>query len=104
MSYKIFTTDEFNKRYKKLDEQLQRKISTEIDQLEENPYSGKPLGYKFFREKKVMNYRVYYLVYENYVVVFVITISSKKNQQDAIDKIKTLIPYYQQEIKKKLNL
>ena len=51
-----------------------------------------------------MNYRVYYLVYEEYIVVFVITISTKKDQQDAIDKIKSLIPHYQEEIKKKLNL
>ena len=104
MTYKIFTTDEFDKRYKRLDQQLQREIAKEIDQLEENPYSGKPLGYKFFREKKVMNYRVYYLVYDEYVVVFVITISTKRDQQDAIDKIKALIPHYQEEIRKKLNL
>ncbi len=104
MSYKIFTTDEFDKRFKKLDKQLQRLIAKEIDQLEDNPFVGKQLSYPFFREKKVMNYRVYYLVYEEYVVVFVITISTKKDQQDAIDKIKSLIPYYQEEIRKKLNL
>ena len=102
--YKIFTTDEFDKRYQKLDKQLQREIAREIDQLEENPYSGKPLGYKFFREKKIMNYRVYFLVYAEFVVVFAITISTKKDQQEAIDKIRSLIPYYQQEIRKKLNL
>ena len=84
--------------------QLQREIAKEINQLEENPYSGKPLGYKFFREKKIMNYCVYFLVYAEFVVVFVITISTKKDQQEAIDKIRSLIPYYQQEIRKKLNL
>ncbi len=104
MGYKIFTTDEFDRRYKKLDKQLQRAIAKEIDQLEDNPFVGKQLSYPFFREKKIMNYRVYYLVYEEYVVVFVITISTKKDQQDAIDKIKSLIPHYQEEIKKKLNL
>lgn len=103
MRYKILTTDEFDKRYKKLDKQLQREIAKEIDQLENNPYSGKPLGYKFFREKKVMNYRIYYLIYEEHVVVFVITISTKKDQQDAIDKIRTLIPHYQEEIRKKFS-
>jgi len=102
--YKIFTTEEFDKCYNKLDSQLQREIAKEINQLEENPYSGKPLGYKFFREKKVKNYRIYYLVYEEYVVVFVIAISTKKYQQDAINKIKRLIPYSREEIKKKLNL
>jgi|SRR3989338_9443438 len=101
--WEIFTTDEFDKKFKKLDSQLQREIGKEIDQLEENPYSGKPLGYKFFREKKVQNYRIYYLVYDEYVVVFVITISSKKDQQEAINKIKSLIPFYREEIKNKLN-
>ena len=104
MAYKIFTTDEFDKQFRKLDKQLQQVIAKEIDQLEENPYLGKPLGYKFFRERKILNYRVYFLVYEDYVVVFVITISTKKDQQNAIDKIKLLIPHYQQEIKLKLNL
>ncbi|MBU1111692.1 MAG: type II toxin-antitoxin system RelE/ParE family toxin [archaeon] len=102
--YQIFTTEEFDKRYKKLDKSIKNEVAKEIDQLEENPYSGKPLGYKFFREKKVRNYRFYYLIYDGYVVVFVITISTKKDQQDAIDKIKRLIPYYQKEIIKKLNL
>ena len=100
--YKLFTTEEFEKRYRKLDQQLQREIAKEIDQLEENPYSGKPLGYSFFREKKVKNYRVYYLIYDELVVVFVISISTKNDQQETIDKIKTLIPYYKEQIKQKL--
>jgi len=98
--YTIYTTDEFEKRYKKLDSQLQKEITKEIDQLEENPYSGKPLGYPFFREKKVKNYRIYYLVYDEHVVVFLISISTKNDQQETINKIKVLIPYYKEEIKK----
>jgi mRNA-degrading endonuclease RelE of RelBE toxin-antitoxin system len=101
--YRIFTTDEFNRRYKKLDPQLQREIAKEIDQLQLNPYSGKQLGYPFFREKKLKNYRIYYLIYDEFVIVFVITISTKKDQQDAIDKIRKLIPYYREEIQRKLN-
>lgn len=100
--FKLFTTEEFDKRFSRLDQQLQREIAKEIDQLEENPYLGKPLGYEFFREKKVKNYRVYYLVYDEYVVVFVITLSTKKDQQETIDKIRRLIPYYREEIKRKL--
>ncbi len=100
--YKIFTTEEFDKRYSKLDDQIKKEIGTEIDQLEDNPFSGKPLGYPFFREKKLKSYRIYYLVYEEYVVVFVITISTKRDQQKTINKIRTLIPYYREEIKKKI--
>jgi len=102
--YKIFTTEEFDRDFDKLDNSLQVQIENEIEQLETNPFVGKPLGYKFFREKKVKNYRFYYLVYEDYVVVFIVALSSKKDQQEAIDKIKNLIPYYREEIKKKLNL
>ncbi len=101
--YKIFTTEEFDRRFEKLDYQIQQQMRKEIDQLETNPHAGKPLGYNFFREKKVQNYRVYYLIYDEYVVVFVITVSTKKDQQDAIDRIKSLIPYYREEIKTKLH-
>ena len=101
--YRIFTTEEFDQRFKKLDYQIQEQIRKEIDQLETNPHAGKPLGYTFFREKKVQNYRVYYLIYDEYIVVFVITVSTKKDQQDAIDRIKSLIPYYREEIKTKLH-
>ena len=102
--FQVFTTEEFDKRFKKLDSQLQKEIGKEIDQLEENPFLGKPLNYKFFREKKVKNYRIYYLIYDEHVVVFVITISTKKDQQETINKIRSLIPYYQEEMKRKLSL
>lgn len=104
MKYKIYTTEEFDKVFDKINSELQNQIGKEINQLEKNPYVGRPLGYKFFREKKIKNYRIYYLIYEEYLVVFVITLSSKKAQQKTIDTIKHLIPTYREEIKKKLNL
>src|SRR3989344_3354542 len=99
--FKIYTSDEFDKRFNKLDRSLQLQIEKEINQLESNPYAGKPLGYPFFREKKVKNYRIYYLIYEEHVVVFVISLSTKKDQQKAIDAIRNLIPAYREEIRKK---
>ncbi len=102
--YRIFTTAEFDGDFESLDNSLKIPIEKEINQLRKNPYVGKPLGYKFFREKKVKNYRFYFLIYEEHVVVFVIAISDKKGQQSVINKIKSLIPVYRQEIKKKLNL
>lgn len=97
-------TDEFDHDFQKLDHSLQIQISKEISQLEQNPYVGKPLGFTFFREKKVHNYRVYYLVYDDYVLVFVIALSTKKDQQEVINKIKHLLPYYKEEVKKKFNV
>ena len=101
--YGVYTSEEFDEDFNKLDKSLQDQISNEIDQLKINPYIGKPLGYKFFREKKVKNYRFYYLIYDEYVVVFVIAVSDKKNQQEVIDAIKHLLPYYKEQIKKKFN-
>ena len=100
--FKIFTTEEFDRDFEKLDNSIKIQIEKEIQQLINNPYVGKPLGYKFFREKKVKNYCIYYLIYEDHVVVFIIAVSDKKDQQQAINKIKYLIPYYKEEIKKKL--
>ena len=104
MKYKAFTTEEFDNLFDKLDSEIKKQISSEIDQLEDNPFVGKPLGYKFFREKKIKGYRIYYLIYETHLVVFIITISKKKDQQKAIDKIKMLMPYYKELIENKLNL
>ena len=103
MTYKIFTTQEFDKLFNKLNPQIKTQIEKEIDQLAENPFAGKPLGYKFFREKKVKGYRIYFLIYEEYLVVFIITVSGKKDQQDVIDTIKALIPIFKEEIKKKFS-
>ena len=102
--YHIYTTEEYDRGFRKLDHSIQVQIDNELEQLQTNPYVGKPLGYPFFREKKIQSYRVYYLIYDEYVVVFVITISDKKDQQKSIDKIRSLLPFYRDEIKRKLHL
>ena len=60
------------------------------DQLQTNPYVGKALGYKFLREKRIGDgkLRLYYLVYEDLVLVMIVATSDKKEQQAVIDKIK----------------
>ena len=103
--FEVYTTEEFDKDFEKLDKSLREQIDTEIEQLKLNPYVGKPLGYKFFREKRVKGgHRFYFLIYDEYIVVFIVAISDKKDQQKVIDTIKVLIPFYKEEIKKKLNL
>lgn len=101
--YAIFTTLEYDKEFNKLDNQLQKQIDKEILLLKDAPFSGKSINYKFFREKKIKNYRIYYLVYSDYLVVFLISLSTKKDQQKTINKIKKLIPFYYQELKQKFN-
>ncbi len=103
MKYSGYYTNDFEKDFNKLDKSIKLEIKKVLINLEENPYTGKPLGFKFFREKKVGKYRIYYLVYEDILVVYAIAISAKKDQQQTINKIKSLIPYYKEEIKKKFN-
>ena len=43
--------------------------------------------YDWFRELKYQDYRLYYLVYEKKVIVLLVSISDKKNQQEIIDSI-----------------
>ena len=102
--FRVFRSDWYDKKLNRLDKFEQQRISKFEQQLKEEPYQGKPLGYKFFREKKVKNYRFYYLIYDEYVVVFVIAISDKKDQQKVIDQIKHLIPFYREQIKNRINL
>ncbi len=98
MKWKIITTRDFDIDFSKLDNSIKKKIFKEIEQIKENPFRGKSLGYSFFREKKVKSYRLYYLVYKEKIIVFVIAISSKKNQQEIINRIKYLIPFYKQHV------
>lgn len=92
--YTIKRTESFDKAFSKLSKTQQAKIEDVFEQLQENPFVGKPLGYAFFREKKLEHQRIYYLIYQEQVVAFVIAISGKKDQQDTIDMIKKLIPHY----------
>lgn len=94
MTFQIFTTEDFDKQFKKLDKGIRRKIWNEIRELSEHPMSSKPLQYKFFREKRMENYRVYFLIYEDIMIVLLVGISRKKDQQNSIDKIKELIPRF----------
>jgi mRNA-degrading endonuclease RelE of RelBE toxin-antitoxin system len=60
--YKVYRTETFDKQVKKLPKEEQKQIARIEYQLKINPFVGKPLGYKFFREKKIRGKRVYYLV------------------------------------------
>ena len=62
--------------------------------LSENPFVGKPLGLVFFREKKLNGRRVYYLIYEKFVIVLMVAISDKKTQQPTIEAIKNKLNEY----------
>ena len=78
--YAVFRTARFDKEFQKqLSPQEQKEIEHfEKTQLTANPYLEKPLGYRFFREKKIDGKRIYYLVYEELQAVLLVGVSDKK--------------------------
>jgi len=87
MDYKVYTTNSFEKEMSKLSLDEQERIKKIFLQLKENPYVGDQLQYKFLREKRLKEKRIYYLIYDDLLSVLIVAISGKKNQQETIDHI-----------------
>ncbi len=56
------------------------------------------MRYDFFREKKLGKFRIYYLIYEEYLILYMITISEKKDQQIAINTVMQFLNIYKKEV------
>ena len=97
-NYLVFRTPIFDRKLNDFSNDFIKQIDNIEDQLEDNPYVGKPLGTKWFREKRLGKYRFYYLIYEDLKAVYMITISGKKDQQKAINTIRHFLDKYRQEI------
>lgn len=50
--FRVFRSDWYSKKLAKLEKTEVERVEKFEQELKEQPYSGKPLGYKFFREKK----------------------------------------------------
>ena len=79
--YRVFRSEWCETKLIKLDKSEQDRITNFEQSLKEQPFSGKPLGYKFLREKKFNGKRLIFLVYEEHKSVFLVTITDKKAQQ-----------------------
>ncbi len=97
---KVYETAEFEKECKKLSKKQRIQIKKLKDGLSKTFNVGKILKYPFLREKKIQERRVYFLIYEEYGSVLLITMSSKKAQQSTIDKIAELLPEFKELMKK----
>ncbi|MDP1728887.1 MAG: hypothetical protein Q8L27_01645 [archaeon] len=103
MAYTVYTTKEFDDNFNDLDESEKARVRKILNQLKENGDNvGKPLKYPYFREKKFEGKRVYFLVYENYMVILAIAISDKKTQQETINRIVLELNNYKDVIEKKI--
>ena len=100
--FQIYVVEEFLKDYEKLSKREKERIDKIKDQLKINPYVGKPLGFKFFREKRVDGKRIYFLIYQDVVIVLLVAISDKKTQQATIDAIKMAFEIYKKYVYDKL--
>jgi len=96
--FRVFRSEHYEKKLFKLDKSEQDRVMKFEQSLKIYPYSGKPLGYKFFREKKFDGKRVLFLIYDEHNCVFLITITDKKAQQHEIDLIKTNLDVYRKEL------
>lgn len=94
MTFRVFRSEWYDIKLSKLTK-YEKEVVEKIEQhLKEEPFTGKPLGYRFFREKKFDGKRVLFLVYEKHKAVFLVTITDKKTQQQVIDLIKNNLDVY----------
>ena len=98
--FRVFRAEWYEKKLSKLSYQEQKRVLRFEQDLKQNPYQGKPLGYQFFREKKFNGKRLYFLVYESHKAVFLITISGKKAQQEVIEVIKANLDVYKEQLER----
>ena len=96
--YRVFRSEWCDQKLSKLDLFEQERVMKFEQALKNQPYTGKPLGYKFFREKKFNGNRLLFLIYEEHKCVFLITITNKKAQQQEIDLIKANLDVYKAEL------
>ena len=101
MPYQLKKTDEFGIEFSKLSSDIQNRFEKQFRKVEEDPFSlGKPLGYTWFRELKNEGNRVYYLIYEDKIIVLFVGISGKSDQQSSINQIKSNLPIFKEFVEK----
>ncbi|MCK5625063.1 hypothetical protein KAI04_04440 [Candidatus Pacearchaeota archaeon] len=99
--FRLFTTKEFDNDFLKLDNSDKKRIEKIMHKLKKKgEVVGKPLGRKYFREKKFGNKRLYFLIYKTQLIVLAVGISNKKMQQNTINKILLELNNYEEYIKK----
>ena len=98
--YAIYHSGRFDRELSKFDADFQNHIDKIEEQLKTNPYLGKPLDAKWFREKKHRKYRIYFVVYEEIASVFMLAISEKKDQQKVIATVKLTFDLFKDELRK----
>jgi mRNA-degrading endonuclease RelE of RelBE toxin-antitoxin system len=102
MAYAVYTTPTFEKEVAKLSEFDLNIIQDLYKQIAVNPYVGDQLRYKFFREKRIREKRIYYLIYDDLSAVLVVAFGGKKEQPEIIEKIISNLPEFKIYLEKSL--
>ena len=102
MVYAVYTTKSFDREISKLSKSDVERIQKIFLQLKENPYVGGQLQYRYLREKRIREKRIYYLVYDDLQTVLVVAMSGKKNQQATINHIIDNFDEYKEYLRKLL--
>ncbi|MBU3907357.1 MAG: hypothetical protein KKA64_03845 [Nanoarchaeota archaeon] len=94
MAYAVYATESFEKEMNKLSSSDKEIIKKIFLQLKENPYVGDQTRYRFFREKRMREKRIYYLVYDDLSAVLIVALGGKKAQQETIEEIIKYLPEF----------
>lgn len=100
--FELFKTELYQEDFNKLDNNEKQRVISLEHLIVQNPFSGKPLGYEFLREKKFCGKRIIFLVYEKHLALYLICIVDKKVQQAEINIIKANLPFYKMEFEKRI--
>ncbi len=98
MAFAVFHAEIFDKKLDKFSVDFKNWVDKIEDQLTENPYAGDPIKVKWFREKKLGKYRLYYLIYEEEKAIYMVGISEKKDQQKVISTLWFLLDEFKADI------
>lgn len=96
--YGVYQSARFDEELVKYEKDFQERVDKIEDQLMENPYTGDPLGVRWFREKRYKKYRIYFIIYDDLEAVFMVAISEKKDQQKVINTVRLLFDFFRKEI------
>lgn len=86
MVYRVFISDTLQKKIDKFAPHLKNRLEKLKKSLEKNP-TGKSLRHDYLREKKWGPFRIYFLVIQEVLIVFLLELSGKKDQQKVINDI-----------------
>ena len=86
--FEIKETEAFVRSFQKLPDELKERFVRQLRKVKENPFGlGKTLRYTWLRELKQGKFRLYYLIYESEVIILLVEVSEKKEQQASIEGI-----------------